>query len=57
MRVDRKELNSQEAKEFFRRHGIDLNLATTYNPVANGKVERGHVPIVNALVNALGKHG
>lgn len=45
-------MKSQEAKEFFRKHGIDLKVTTTYNPAANGKVERGHAPMVNALVKA-----
>lgn len=46
MRADRKELNSHEAK--------DLKLTTAYNPAANGKIERGHAPIVNALVKSGG---
>ena len=32
--------------------GIRLSLTTTYNPEANGKAERGHSPIVKALVKA-----
>ena len=34
--ADRGELDAQEAEELFDR------LTTTYNPEANGKVERGH---------------
>ena len=43
---------SQEARDFFSRLGIKLSLTTAYNPEANGKVERGHSPIVRALVKA-----
>jgi hypothetical protein len=48
MRVDKKELNSQEAKDFSKERRVDLKLTTAYNPAANGKVERGHAPMVNA---------
>ena len=44
--ADRGELDSQEARDFFSRLGIKLSLTTAYNPEANGKVERGHSPIV-----------
>lgn len=54
MRADRKELNSKEAKEFFKRYGIDLKLTMAYNPAADGKVEWGHVPIVSSLVKVCG---
>lgn len=54
MRANRKELNSQDAKEIFKRYGIDLKLTTAYNPAANGKVEHGHAPVVNALVKSCG---
>ena len=50
MRVDRGELNAKEARAFFKRFHIRLKLTTSYNPKANGKSERGHPPIVNALV-------
>ena len=36
----------------FGRLGVKLSLTTAYNPEANGKVERGHEPIVKALVRA-----
>jgi hypothetical protein len=52
MRADRGELNSEEAIEFFKQLHIRLKLTTAYNPEANGKSERGHPPIVNALVKA-----
>lgn len=54
MREDRRELKSKEAKEFFKKYGIDLKLITAYNPAANGKTERGHAPIVNAMVKSRG---
>jgi hypothetical protein len=31
---------------------VRLRLTTAYNPEANGKSERGHPPIINALVKA-----
>lgn len=52
LRADRGELNSHEAEEFFERFHIKLKLTTAYNPEANGKSERGHPPIVNALVKS-----
>ena len=52
MRADRGELNATEAKEFFKRYGVQLKLTTAYNPEANGKIERGHPPIIHALVKA-----
>jgi hypothetical protein len=56
--ADRGELDANEAKEFFSRMGVKLSLTTAYNPEANGKVERGHGPIVKALVKACqGKTG
>jgi hypothetical protein len=48
--ADRGELDAQEAEELFDRLRVKLSLTTTYNPKANGKVERGHGPIVKALV-------
>ena len=50
--ADRGELDSNEAREFFAKHGVRLTLTTAYNPEANGKIERGHSPIVKALVKA-----
>ena len=50
--TDRGELDSDEARMFFQRFGIRLTLTTAYNPEGNGKVERGHGPIVKALVKA-----
>jgi hypothetical protein len=48
------ELDTQEAEELFDQLGVKLSLITAYNPEANGKVERGHRPIVKALVQACG---
>jgi hypothetical protein len=50
--ADRRELDAQEAEELFNRLGVKLSLTTAYNPEANEKVERGHRPIVKALVRA-----
>jgi hypothetical protein len=52
MWADRKELDAEEAIAFFAKFNIKLNLITTYNPAANGKSERGHPPIANALVKS-----
>ena len=52
VRADRGELSATEAREFFDRYGVKFKLTTAYNPEANGKSERGHPPIVNALVKA-----
>ena len=52
--ADRGELDVEEAEELFDRVGVKLSLTTTYNPEENGKVERGHGPIVKALVRACG---
>ena len=52
--ADRGELDAQEAEELFDRLGVKLSLTTAYNPESNGKVERGHGPIVKALVQACG---
>ena len=46
--ADRGELDAEEAEELFHRLGVKLSLTTAYNPEANGKVERGHGPIVRA---------
>ena len=50
--TDRGELDANKAKEFFSRIGVKLSLTTAYNPKANEKVERGHGPIVKALVKS-----
>jgi hypothetical protein len=50
--ADRGELDAQEAEELFDRLGVKLSLTTAYNLEANWKVERGHGPIVKALVRA-----
>jgi hypothetical protein len=50
MRADQGELDAIEARSFFERHGMRLRLTTAYNPEANGKNERGHRPIINALI-------
>ena len=52
MRADRGELDAAEATNFFEQYGVRLKLTTAYNPEANGKSERGHPPIINALVKA-----
>jgi hypothetical protein len=49
---DRGELDAKEAREFFSKMGINLSLTMAYNPEANEKVERGHGPIMKALVHA-----
>ncbi|KAL3680258.1 hypothetical protein R1sor_023214 [Riccia sorocarpa] len=46
------ELDAQEARDFFQRYGLKLSLTTAYNPEGNAKSERGHPPIVKALVKA-----
>ena len=48
--VDRGELDKEEAEQLFGRLGVKLSLTTAYNPEANGKIERGHHPIVKAIV-------
>ena len=50
--ADRGELDTNEAKEFYSRIGVKLSLTMSYNPEANGKVERGQGPIVKALVKS-----
>lgn len=52
MRADNGELNAEEATTFFKKFNVRLKLTTAYNPEGNGKSERGHQPIVNALVKA-----
>ena len=46
------ELDAEEVEELFDRLGVKLSLTTTYNLEANGKVKRGHRPIVTAIVHA-----
>ena len=48
--ADRGEFDAQEAEELFDRLGVKLSLTMAYSPEANGKVERGHGPIVKALI-------
>ncbi|KAL3680762.1 hypothetical protein R1sor_023718 [Riccia sorocarpa] len=52
LRADRGDLNAEEARTFFRRYGVNLKLTTAMNPEGIGKSERGHPPIVHALVKA-----
>ena len=52
MRADRGELDAIEVREFFNRYGVRLKLTIAYNLEANGKIERGHPPIIQALVKA-----
>jgi transposase InsO family protein len=47
---DNGEMNSAEAFEFCENYGIQLRLTSDYHPQANGIVERGHKPIVDALM-------
>ena len=50
--ADRGELDAKAAREFFGNLGIKLALTSAYNPEGNGKSERGHAPIVKALVKS-----
>jgi hypothetical protein len=52
MRADQKELDAEEVVAFFAKFNIKLNLSSSYNLEANGKYEKGHPSIVNALVKA-----
>ena len=45
-------MDAHEAHIFFQNLGIKLSLTTSYNPEANGKVERGHSSIVQASAKA-----
>ena len=54
--ADRGELDAEEAEELLNRLGVKLSLTTTSNPEANGKIERGHSPIVKAIVRACEGH-
>ena len=49
--ADQGELDA-EAKELFNRLGVRLPLTTAYNLEANGKIERGHGPIIKAIIRA-----
>ena len=48
--ADQGELDACEAMDIFERPSVKISLTTTYNPEANGKIERGHGPIVKAIV-------
>ena len=50
--ADRGELESHKARKFFARNGVRLTLTMSYNPEANGNIERGHSPIVKELAKA-----
>ena len=50
--ADQGELDSDKAREIFMKDGVHLTLTTTYNLEANGKIKRGHRPIVKALAKA-----
>ena len=50
--ADRGELDVEEAEELFDWLGVNLTLTTAYNPEANGKIERGHNPIIKAILRA-----
>ena len=50
--ADQGELDLDKARGFFAKHGVWLTLTTTYNPEANGKIERAHSSIVKALAKA-----
>ncbi|KAL3696746.1 hypothetical protein R1sor_010822 [Riccia sorocarpa] len=52
LRADRGDLDSGDARAFFQRYGVKLKLTSAYNPEGIGKSERGHPPIVHALVKA-----
>ncbi|KAL3698024.1 hypothetical protein R1sor_012100 [Riccia sorocarpa] len=49
LRTDRDDLDSEEARVFFRHYCVKLELTSAYNPEGIGKSERGHPPIVHAL--------
>ncbi|KAL3695983.1 hypothetical protein R1sor_010059 [Riccia sorocarpa] len=55
LRADRRELDAEEAQVFFSRYGVKLKLTTSYNLEGNGKSERGHPPVIQALVKACQK--
>ena len=45
-------MDATKARQFFERHGVWLRLTTVYNPEANGKNERRHLPTNNAFIKA-----
>ena len=46
------ELDAQEVEVLFDRLRFKLSVRMAYNPEANGKLERGHGPIIKAIVGA-----
>lgn len=52
MRADQEELNAAEVRDFFQRYGVKLKLITSYNSEANGKNEKEHPHVINALIKA-----
>ena len=50
--ADRGEVDSDQANQFFANIGLRITLTTAYSRESNEKVERGHSPIVKALVKA-----
>ena len=48
--ANRSELDAKETRKFFDKTGVKLALTIAYNPEGNSKSERGHSPIVKALV-------
>jgi hypothetical protein len=48
----RGELDAKEAHDYFGKLGIKLSLTMAFNLEASGNSERGHSPIVKALVKA-----
>lgn len=50
--TDKRKFDAKEAYKFFGKFGLKLALTIAYNPEANGKSERGHSPIMKALVKA-----
>ncbi|KAL3687707.1 hypothetical protein R1sor_014016 [Riccia sorocarpa] len=57
LRAYRGDLDSEASRAFFQRYGVKLKLTSAYNPEGIGKSERGHPPIVHALVKACnGRH-
>ncbi|KAL2622718.1 hypothetical protein R1flu_002923 [Riccia fluitans] len=55
--ADRGNLDSEVARAFFQHYGVKLKLISAYNLEGIGKSERGHPPIVHALVKECnGRH-
>ena len=54
-------MDAREATKLFERLGVKLSLMIAYNPETNGKIERGHAPIVKAIVRCrddpIARHG